>query len=610
MKMSDYHRSVSEDEEDDEDIDDDELIEGLPELEDYLSKWTNYLHGWQDRWVVLRDGTLSYFKARNDMASGCRGSISLARADIEAHQFDDKRLDITVNENVWYLRTRTSDERQRWIDALEAQKSSAEDSDTSSLRRHGSLLSLRSGSSSASASSFRKGRGLWEKLAEMETFRDILCRQVDTLQGFFDTCAEQNEDPLKWSDEGSEDDLEIERNLEGTTPTPETEPFLINGPSSHRKNSSSDKSPLDLHNMGIDFRGEALTFKATTAGILTNLSHCIDLIKQREEQWKKRLDREQEKRRKAVEAYKNIVKEMKKKAYEGGPDFQEGPHSLLNEDQFFDAIETALDINDSQEEEWDRQKETGSLHTPNYISADHPPSEHRLSKQCQEKIDENVKYAFTNIEKEWDLVHQEGELKVYKSEQEVDGIIVDPLKAIHTVKGVSAYEMCFTFWDVKVRMEWDLVLDSSVTLEIVSPDTVISHQVMRRVWPSVQRDTCFASHIRKLDLSSRGASSLNSWITSNFSVDHPKANVGKCIRAKLNVSMLCETFLDPPDINPEEATRDNLVCKVYYISHVNPGGWAPASVLRTVYKREYPKFLRRFSSYVQDRYKKEPVNLH
>lgn len=35
-----------------------------------------------------------------------------------------------------------------------------------------------------------------------------------------------------------------------------------------------------------------------------------------------------------------------------------------------------------------------------------------LCLQCQEKIDENVKYAFTNIEKEWDMVHQEGELKV------------------------------------------------------------------------------------------------------------------------------------------------------------------------------------------------------
>lgn len=28
-----------------------------------------------------------------------------------------------------------------------------------------------------------------EKVAEMETFRDILCRQIDTLQGYFDSCA-------------------------------------------------------------------------------------------------------------------------------------------------------------------------------------------------------------------------------------------------------------------------------------------------------------------------------------------------------------------------------------------------------------------------------------
>lgn len=34
---------------------------------------------------------------------------------------------------------------------------------------------------------------------------------------------------------------------------------------------------------------------------------------------------------------------------------------------------------------------------------------------------------------------------------------------------------------------------------------------------------------------------------------------------------------------------------------VNPGGWAPASVLRAVAKREYPKFLKRFTSYVQEK---------
>lgn len=32
--------------------------------------------------------------------------------------------------------------------------------------------------------------GLKEKLAEMETFRDILCHQIETLQGYFDACAE------------------------------------------------------------------------------------------------------------------------------------------------------------------------------------------------------------------------------------------------------------------------------------------------------------------------------------------------------------------------------------------------------------------------------------
>lgn len=40
---------------------------------------------------------------------------------------------------------------------------------------------------------------------------------------------------------------------------------------------------------------------------------------------------------------------------------------------------------------------------------------------------------------------------------------------------------------------------------------------------------------------------------------------------------------------------------------VNPGGWAPASVLRAVYKREYPKFLKRFTSYVKDTVKDKPI---
>lgn len=43
----------------------------------------------------------------------------------------------------------------------------------------------------------------------------------------------------------------------------------------------------------------------------------------------------------------------------------------------------------------------------------------------------------------------------------------------------------------------------------------------------------------------------------------------------------------------------NLIVFFFHIL-VNPGGWAPASVLRAVYKREYPKFLKRFTQYVID----------
>ena len=39
---------------------------------------------------------------------------------------------------------------------------------------------------------FQKLTGLREKLLEMETFRDILYRQTDTLQSYFDTCAEKH----------------------------------------------------------------------------------------------------------------------------------------------------------------------------------------------------------------------------------------------------------------------------------------------------------------------------------------------------------------------------------------------------------------------------------
>ena len=68
--------------------DEDELDEEppLPELHGTLSKWTNYLHGWQDRYIVLKDGTLSYYKSEDETAFGCRGAVSLNRASVTVSQ--------------------------------------------------------------------------------------------------------------------------------------------------------------------------------------------------------------------------------------------------------------------------------------------------------------------------------------------------------------------------------------------------------------------------------------------------------------------------------------------------------------------------------------------
>lgn len=49
-----------------------------------------------------------------------------------------------------------------------------------------------------------------------------------------------------------------------------------------------------------------------------------------------------------------------------------------------------------------------------------------------------------------------------------------------------------------------------------------------------------------------------------------------------------------------------LVC---LLATVNPGGWAPPSVVRAVSKREYPKFLRKISSFCQNACKDKPITM-
>ena len=47
-----------------------------------LFKWTNYIHGWQERYICLKDGVLSYYKSESETQFGCRGAIALKQSSI------------------------------------------------------------------------------------------------------------------------------------------------------------------------------------------------------------------------------------------------------------------------------------------------------------------------------------------------------------------------------------------------------------------------------------------------------------------------------------------------------------------------------------------------
>lgn len=246
------------------------------DLASNLHKWTNYIHGWQERYIVLKDGVLSYYKSQTETQYGCRGAIALKQSVVVPHDLDECRFDIRVNDCCWYLRASSVEERHRWLEMLEEHRAESGYGSQTSLRRHGSLLSLNSSLSVQSNGSHKRALGLREKLDEMDTFKEILCRQVETLQTYFDACANSTTSGFEPYHN------ELEKQL-AESDDENAEPF--------ESRQMSGARIQDHAAMAVDFKGEAYTFKATTAGILHNLSHCVELMQQREEFLKKKLDR-------------------------------------------------------------------------------------------------------------------------------------------------------------------------------------------------------------------------------------------------------------------------------------------------------------------------------
>lgn len=117
---------------------------------------------------------------------------------------------------------------------------------------------------------------LREKVHEIETYRDILFDQIGTLQKFFDFCADKNIN------------MDLENGLKMCDFKGEVNEYI---------------SCFLLWLMLYIF-SQAITFRETTSGVLTTLNNCIDVITQKEEKFKKKIERIEDRRRKVEEELK------------------------------------------------------------------------------------------------------------------------------------------------------------------------------------------------------------------------------------------------------------------------------------------------------------------
>ena len=271
--------------------------------------------------------------------------------------------------------------------------------------------------------------------------------------------------------------------------------------------------------------------------------------------------------------------------------------AVLNEDEFFDALESQLDQFDPDAAR--KQREEQVLQAAR--DAPHTAAPHRFSALLAEQLTHSLALAREPAAPPWLAVHEDGEMKVYRRDADEGGVPCDRLKAFHFVPGLTARELLAYFFESKVRLEWEHTVDSFEVLEVLSADTLVMHNIHKRVWPSAQREGVILSHLARIDDST--------WCVSNMSVEHAGAPLqpNKYVRLLANVFFMATSERTGAADAP--VTRQNVGARVVYLASVNPGGWAPAAAVQAISKREYPKFLRNFSKFATKHYEGKAVEL-
>eukprot|EP00912_Choanoflagellata_sp_UC4_P000704 UC4_evm1s436 len=554
----------------------------LPTMESPVSKWTNYLHGWQHRYLVLGNGVISYYRSKEEVNTFCRGTIEISKATFKEHEFDSLRFDVRLENEVYFFRAATPQQRDDWIRNLTKTKKMM--SGAESILSVGGLTTQPTQRETSIAKFAMSRRAFQEKMSEIDAFRNSILGQMDTLQNFF-TRAER---------------------LEGATKSGD-----VDSPRMHRRTPSQD------------FRSEVLTFKATTMGLLEALDSSIALMKERESDWVHIYERI---RRREERLQKHFIGAAEEEGSPEKPAERERERAAaMNEDIFFDAVESSLDR--IEEQDAARKDETPRRNSPNpnpkleaKFQEDLPRSEEVETKSVESAISSEkvpkplpgstcpymdlirkrrsigLKVAMEDVSTSsgWELAleAENGNFKCYSKQFEdpqKPGHWLDKVKSLYKVHGVSAMELTHIFMSTnkETKMSWDKSLADFKLLEKYDPYHYVLQLFYRRVWPTARRVGVLVCSMTKIE---------DMYVCCNQSVDHPDAphdpNDGD-VRISADCVWVCtETLADPS----KPRTRDNVVANLVYQGLVNPGGWVPSSVIKAVATREYPKVLSSLGS--------------
>lgn len=105
------------------------------EIEGYLTKWTNYISGWKERYFALSNGILYYSSKRNSLV---KGQIHLSVSKISQNEQDPLGIVIDSGTKLLHLRTETVTEKMKWLNALKSSKIEIQELDQSlsKIRNH------------------------------------------------------------------------------------------------------------------------------------------------------------------------------------------------------------------------------------------------------------------------------------------------------------------------------------------------------------------------------------------------------------------------------------------------------------------------------------------